>query len=415
MERACALLAMVGAGQAHGALVDCYPTQIDTVMLRLRRDRLAALLGTHIPDADVRRILDSLGFDLADVADGWDVTVPTRRVDAKREVDLIEEVARHYGYDRIPTTFPALEVAPQPIDPTIVQARHLRTVLTAAGFSEALTFGFIAQPAAARFAKPDDLVAIANPLSENFTVLRPSVLPGLLDAVSHNRRRQVRDVQVFEIGACFSRTHGERRAVGCAWTGAADPEHWSAAARAVDFFDIRGVVERLGAALDLDVALQAATPDFLTPGRAATAVSGGREVGHAGQLQPAVAAAHGFPDGEAVYVVELWLDPLTTTEAVRVRALPRHPTVTRDISILVADTVLARDVRATITNAAPDTLDTVVEFDRYQGNGVPDGQVSLSLHLTFRASDRTLTDGEVDAAMDAVVAQLAAAHQAIRR
>ena len=148
---------------------------------------------------------------------------------------------------------------------------------------------------------------------------------------------------------------------------------------------------------------------------AATAVSGGREVGHAGQLQPAVAAAHGFPDGEAVYVVELWLDPLTTTEAVRVRALPRHPTVTRDISILVADTVLARDIRATITNAAPDTLDTVVEFDRYQGNGVPDGQVSLSLHLTFRASDRTLTDGEVDAAMDAVVAQLAAAHQAIRR
>src|SRR6185369_10821606 len=162
---------------------------------------------------------------------------PTRRVDCVREVDLIEEIARHYGFDRLPVTFPALTSAPPPVDPRITRARHLRTVLTAAGFSEAVTFGFIAEPAAAPFAGDGDLVPIANPLSENFAVLRPSALPSLVDAVSHNRRREQRDVRLFEVGARFSRTAGERRSLACAWTGAAGAEHWSGGAREVDFFD----------------------------------------------------------------------------------------------------------------------------------------------------------------------------------
>ena len=416
MTRACALLEMIGAGRARGALVDCFPARIEAVTLRLRRAKLTGLLGAPVPDADVRRILEGLGFTLADAADGWDVTVPTRRVDARREVDLIEEVARHHGYDRLPTTFPALGVPPQSIDPAIARTRHLRSVLTAAGFSEAMTFGFIAERAAARFAEPGDLVPIANPLSETFAVLRPSALPGLLDAVSRNRRRQVRDVRLFEVGASFSRAAGERRAVACAWTGAADPEHWSAVPREVDFFDIRGVVERLGAALGMDLAIAPGVRDYLVPGRRAVVTVGGREVGVVGQLQRADAAAHGLPDGDAVYVAEVWLDtgPATAGD-VPVHPLPRFPSVVRDISILLDATVAARDVRDTIRAAAPPTLAEVVEFDRYQGTGVPQSQVSLSLHLTFRASDRTLTDAEVDTAMDAIVGALAAAHGAVRR
>ena len=416
MERACALLEMIGAGHARGALVDCYPARIEPVTLCLRRAKLTGLLGASVPDTDVRRILEGLGFVLAGVVDGWNVTVPTRRVDVRREIDLIEEVARHHGYDRLPTTFPALNVPPQPVDPAITQARHLRTVLTAMGFSEAMTFGFIAEPAAARFAEPGDLVSIANPLSGTFAVLRPSALPGLLDAVSHNRRRQVRDVRLFEIGASFSRAAGERRAVACAWTGAANPEHWSAAPREVDFFDIRGVVERLGSALGMDLAITLAARNYLAPGRAAVVTAGGREVGVAGQLRPAVAAAHGLPDGEAVYVAELWLDVAPTAAGdVHIHPLPRFPSVVRDISILLAETVPARDVRDTIRAAGPAPLVEVAEFDRYQGTGVPEGQVSLSLHLTFRASDRTLTDAEVNTAMDAIVSALAAAHDAVRR
>jgi phenylalanyl-tRNA synthetase beta chain len=229
MERACALLEMTGAGRARGTVVDRNPARIESIKLGLRRAKISGLLGTGITDAEVQRILESLGFALREAADGWEVTVPTWRVDAVREVDLIEEVARHYGFDRLPSTFPALTAAPPPIDPRIARARHLRTVMTAAGFSEAMTFGFVAEPAAKAFAREGDLVPITNPLSENFAVLRPSALPSLIDAVAHNRRREQRDVRLFDIGARFSRTHGERRSVACVWTGAAAGDHWGAA------------------------------------------------------------------------------------------------------------------------------------------------------------------------------------------
>ena len=218
MERACALLETIGAGRARGTVVDRYPARVEPKTLRLRRAKIKGLLGTSVPDTDVKRILESLGFTLRDAAEApglstslaagaWDVNVPTRRVDITREVDLIEEVARHYGFDRLPSTFPPLTSAPPPIDPRIGQARHLRGVMTAAGFSEAMTFGFVASTAAAPFAPEGELVPIANPLSENFAVLRPSALPGLVDAVAHNRRREQRDVRLFEV---VRASHGAR-------------------------------------------------------------------------------------------------------------------------------------------------------------------------------------------------------------
>src|SRR5690606_21175108 len=137
MERACALLETIGAGRARGTIVDRYPSRIEPRVLRLRRERIGGLLGLQVSDTEVRRILEGLGFALREAPDGWDVTVPTRRVDMLREVDLIEEVARHHGFDRIPVRFPVLVSAPPAVDPRIRRARLLRTVLTGAGFSEA--------------------------------------------------------------------------------------------------------------------------------------------------------------------------------------------------------------------------------------------------------------------------------------
>ena len=418
MARALALLETIDAGRGRGALVDCYPNLRNPLRLRLRRARIAGLLGAALPDADVRRILDGLGFTLHDVADGWDVEVPTRRVDALREVDLIEELARHYGFDRLPVTFPTLTFAPRPLDPRILQARHLRAILTAEGFHEAVTFGFVAQAPAARFAPESDVVAIANPLSENFAVLRPSALPGLIDAVAHNRHREQRDVRLFEIGARFSRTAGERRAVACVWTGAAAPGHWAGGARDVDLFDMKGVVERVceaaGASIDSTVACR---EPWLTPGRSAEARVNGTRVGLFGQLEADVARAHGLP-ADPVYVAEIQLDvieALGRSGDLRVEPLPRYPSVTRDISVLVDDTLAAADVRATIRGAAPNTLVRVVEFDRYQGTGVPDLKVSLSIRLTFRSAERTLTDSEVQVAMEQILSALKTRHGAVQR
>ena len=426
MERACALLEMIGAGRARGTVVDRYPARVEPTMLQLRRAKIAGLLGVVVPDADVKRILESLGFALRETADpstglgagGWDVTVPMRRVDVAREVDLIEEVARHYGFDRLPSTFPALASAPPPLDPRIGRARHLRTIMTAAGFSEAMTFGFVAEPAAAPFAPDGDLVPIANPLSENFAVLRPSALPSLVDAVAHNRRREQRDVRLFEIGARFSRSRGERRSVACAWTGAAAGEHWSGGARDVDFFDMKGVVERIGEALRLAVRTEPHRERWLVPGRSAAVMTNGTRIGVVGQLTPAIAAAHGLPANDPVYVAEIDLDAAEQAaprDDARIEPLPRYPSVTRDISILIDETLAAAIVRATVRDAAPDILVRVREFDRYQGKGVPEGKVSLSLRLTFRSSDRTLTDSEVQSAMDAIIAVLKDRNGAVQR
>ena len=417
MARAVALLEAIGAGRGRGTVVDRYPAPIEPRVLRLRRARIAGLLGAAIPDADVRRILEGLGFALRDAADGWDVVTPTRRVDVAREVDLLEEVARHYGFDRLPITFPALSVASRPIDPRIPRTRQLRARLTAAGFSEAVTFGFIAEAAAAPFAAAGDIVPIANPLSENFAVLRPSALPGLVDAVAHNRRRERPDVRLFEIGARFSRADGERRALACAWTGLAAPAHWSGSGRDVDFFDMKAVVEQVCEVAGVAIETTPHQATWLVPGRSAAVTARGTRIGILGQLTRDVTDAHGLP-ADPVYVADIDLDALEQAGAereVRIEPMPRYPSITRDISILVDDTLAAAEVRLAIRSAAPPTLVRVVEFDRYQGKGIPEAKVSLSLHLTFRSSDRTLTDAEVQTAMDHVLAALSDRHGAVQR
>ena len=401
MRRACALLDATKAGKARGHVVDNYPAPAVPRQLALRRSKLSGLLGVTVPDADVTRILSALGFSLAPAADGWTVTVPTRRVDAAREVDLIEEVARHYGFDRIPATFPALRTAAPAMDPRITRARHLRHVLTGAGFSEAVTFGFIAEAAAAPFA-----------------VLRPSALPGLLDALAHNRRREQRDVRLFELGNVFSKTAGERQSLALAWTGGSDAPHWSGAVTDVTFFDMKGTLDRVCRALSVTATTVPHAESWLVPGQTAALMLGERRIGVFGRLPKQLAERHGLPGEDAVFVGELDLDALSAagaSAALRVTPLPRYPSVTRDVAVLVSDTLAAAELRATIRRAGPASLADVREFDRYQGKGVPDGKVSLALRLTFRAADRTLTDAEIQTAMDAIVKALSSEHGAVQR
>ena len=417
MQRALALLRATESGHARGAVIDRYPEQRKPTVILLRREKVAGLLGCPIPDNDVSRILQSLGFTLQSVPAGWQVTVPRYRVDVAREVDLIEEVARHYGFNRLPVTFPELTVAPRPPDPRIGVARQLRGALTGAGFSEAVTFGFISAAAAAAFASETDVVPIENPLSETFAVLRPTALAGLIEAVAHNRRREQRDVRLFEIGARFSRPQGERRSLACAWTGLAAQEHWSGGAREVDFFDMKAVVERVCEVMGVSVEAVPHQERWLVPGRGAAAVAVGTAVATFGQVSRDITDAHGLP-ADPVYVADVDLDALErvgANRAVRVQPLPRYPSVTRDISVLVDDTLASATFRATIREAAPPTLVRVVEFDRYQGKGIPAAKVSLAVRLTFRSSDRTLTDAEVQAAMDSVIRALQDRHGAAQR
>jgi phenylalanyl-tRNA synthetase beta chain len=433
LQRAIALIEQIGAGRVVPPLVDCYPAPRGPRPLHLRRDRLTRLLGAAVPDADVVRILGGLGLEVTAAGDGWDVVAPTFRVDLLREVDLMEEVGRHHGFDKLEPTYPASrQPAPAP-DPRVGRDRLVRRTLTGAGFSEAITFGFIEAKAAELYATANDatpgsadrLVPIANPLSAKFDTLRQSLLPGLVDAVAHNRRHGRRDVRLFEIGTRFA-PGGETRAVAFAWTGSGAGEHWSGGARDVDFFDVKGVAEHLCDVLGVQVRAEARRDSFLVPGQTAALVvtegpERGTEVGFAGQITPAVADARGLPRQDRVFAAELSLDALWRAQAApfdAARALPRHPQVVRDLSIVVADTLPAEIIRGTILAAGrglPAPLVAAGFFDRYQGQGVPQGAVSLSVRLTFQAADRTLTDAEVQKSVEAILAALVEQHAAVQR
>jgi phenylalanyl-tRNA synthetase beta chain len=425
IARTAALLDHIGAGRPLGPIMDRYPAPRGPVQIRLRAERISRVLGQEIPAAEVTRILQPLGFAIADAHGAervWLVSVPSFRVDVAREADLIEEVGRHYGFDRLPVTFPAL-TAPQPApDPRIVHDRLVRQVLTACGFSESLTFAFIERQAALPFCTPGvEPAAIANPLSEKFAVLRPSLVPGLVDACAHNRRRERKDVRLFETGSRFTQD-GEGRAAAFAWCGAADAPHWSAPTRAVDFFDAKGVVEQLAAAFGVEPEFAPVDRSFLLRGRSAE-LRAGRDgsvhsLGVLGQVVPAIAEARGLPLGESIYVAEIDLTTLAALAAgddLKAASLPRFPSIVRDISILVDEALPAAAVRGTIRSSAPPTLVSIIEFDRYAGAGVPESRVSLSLRLTFRAPERTLTDAEVQEATERIVAALRTAHGAEQR
>jgi phenylalanyl-tRNA synthetase beta chain len=422
--RALALLAAIGAVRSFHGMTDLYPRVAAPRHLALRRARIAGLLGQEIPDGDVTRALESLGFGLTPAADGWQVDVPSFRVDIAREADLIEEVGRHWGFDRIPASLPPLLGAPPPQSLASAQEVRLRGLALGAGLQEAVTFTFIERAAGEPFVAADEqLVAIANPLSEKMAVLRPSLLPGLLDALVYNKRREADEVRFFELGSVFH-TRGESTAFGWVLTGRRRT-HWADDASVVDFFDALGIAALLAGAFGFDAArITAVRADDLpwyVRGRSARIVVDGvaGAIGHVGQLRPAVVAARGLDVG-AIVGGEIDLGAIEASQrqdqtSEVIRAIPRYPSIVRDLSILVSNRLPAANVRGTIRANAPSTLVSLREFDRYDGKGVPADQVSLSFRLTFRHPDRTLTDEDVQRAMDGIVDALAREHNAVLR
>ena len=415
LARALALLEQIGAGRAVGPIVDVFPRPIERSPVSLDRTHIKRLLGVAVPDADVERILSSLDFQVKKTSSGWQAGVPTFRVDISREADLIEEVGRHYGFDRIPATFPPLQTVSRPSSAEITQGRTIRRLLTGAGLQEAVTYTFIDEAAAALF-ESGGVVPLRNPLTEKFAVLRPSLLPGLVDAVAYNLRRESADVRLFEIGAVFSPA-GERTRAGWVVTGARGP-HWSGGAGSIDFSDVKGVAELVTGASGAPLEISRADDlRWFTPGRSARLELGHRPGGWVGEIAPAVLQARGLPSGTTVYGGEIDLDALAAviTGTRPIVPLPKHPSIVRDLSLMIDQRLPAADVRGTIRAHAPITLVSVREFDRYQGKGVPEGQTSLSVRLTFRAPDRTLTDTEVQRAIETIVAALTREHQATLR
>ena len=431
MRRALQLLDEIGGGAPRGSIVDRYLTPRTRGAVTLRHERIGRVLGVAVEPGFVSATLERLDFGVDPVPDDgggkrWRVAVPSHRVDVSREIDLIEEIARHHGYERLPSTFPAMVRPPAPPSAALSRQRLLRRVLTAGGCSEAITYGFVEETAARPFVdRPEELVRIANPLSEKFAVLRPSLVPGLLDALIHNRRREHRDIRLFEIGRRFTATAGETSGVAVALTGDSVPRHWSAGERQTDIFDAIGLIDRVCEAFGVTPEYEPATRPTLAPGRAAIVrakmpdAASPLVLGHAGELAPSIAQARGLPTDDAIFVAELDLGAIAHAGTDRHRMvaapLPRYPSIVRDLAVIVDAALPAATVRDTIRSIAPETLLQVSEFDLYAGKGVPQGHMSLAFRLVFRATDRTLTDAEVQQAVDEIVTALQTAHGAALR
>jgi phenylalanyl-tRNA synthetase beta chain len=399
----------IGAGTTRPGLIDRNVKPIARRSSRFRPARATALLGAPVAPADARRILTGLGFGAGQPeSDAIAIEIPSWRGDVAREVDLIEEVGRHLGLQRIPSTVPPAGGA-EGLRPAQRRDRAIRDLLAGAGLVEAVTYAFV--PAGGPVAHGP---ALANPLSEDQKVMRGSLVwPGLLAVLRTNLRQARQDVRLFEIGRVFDADAAETESVAILLAGHA-PVHPGDAPRAVDFADLKGVLERLAARLGLGGVemAQGGGPSFLHPGQSATVRIGGREAGYCGALDPARAAE--WEARGPVLVAELDLAALPEAPRVRVLPLPRFPAVERDLSVLCDAGDAAAEVEAVIRGAAGPRLRAAAVTARFDRPPVPAGKVSLTFRLTFQDPARTLTGEEVQSAMDAVAEALRASGRDIR-
>jgi phenylalanyl-tRNA synthetase beta chain len=388
----------------------------------LRHAHPGALLGAPVPPAEAADVLFRLGFSRSstkDDRDDW--VVPSFRPDVSRAADLVEEVGRVRGYDRLPATLPRLR-ASRDAGPRQALARRAREAATALGLSEAVAYAFVSGRDLEAVGAPPAAVTVVNPLSEDRSVMRTSLLPGLLHAIAHARRHGERSASLFTVGAVFLESGGdlpdERLVFAAIVCGERTP--WLKPPEPVDVWDAKGVAEGMVFRMLRRRASVRATsgserPHALHPRGAAFVEVAGRRVGSCGPLHPAVAEA--FDIDPPAVAVEIDLGSLEAVGplAERFAALPRFPASTRDLAVVVRADVAAGDVEQAARQAAAEMAERVVLFDRFVGGSIPEGHASLGLRVVYRAADRTLTDAEVDTRHAQVVAAVKAGFGATLR
>lgn len=401
LERATELLVQIAGGQV-GPIVEAVdesalPRRAEIV---LRKARLDKVLGMHIDHSQVCGILERLGMSVSEDVLTWTALPPSARFDLAREEDLIEEVVRIFGYDNVPVHLPRGEIALRSPSESVTSDSNLRQLMVARGFREAVNLSFASAELFARYGWQAEPVKLANPLSADLGLMRPALLPSLVEAVTANLRRQVPRVRMFELGRVFSNAEDgsvEAEHLALVSCGAAVAEQWGEAERKPDFFDLKAEVEALLASMGRleHVTWERADALFLHPGRSAKLMVGDVAVGLAGAIHPALQAALDVP-GE-IYVAELNLDALRPKAVAKARSISRFPLVRRDLAMIVDDQVAYEQVRESVQGASIDTLKELRLFDLYRGKGVPEGSKSFAIGLIFQHDSRTLAEQEVDA------------------
>ncbi len=412
-RRAAQLILETAGGELAPGVVDIRSQSKASPEITIHFAKTDALLGAVISHAEQLSHLTKLGLAVAQQTPGVaTLKIPSWRVDLKREVDLIEEVGRLHGVDRLPSTPPCGAIGANEFDAVYDQIFEVRRILTSLGLSEAQGQTLISRGEVRGF-DAGQIVALANPLSSDMDVLRPSLLPGLIHSLQHNASRKNHDVALFEIGRVFMQAGGglkEGRRVAVAITGQRALTFWSGSERNAKFdaYDLKGLVEDLLEQFGLRgvVYTKRTESSELLLESAAVALGGKLLLGELGQLLPTLAKKYDLR--EPVFLAELDLDLLLARRnpAKSFKALPQFPSSRRDVAILVAEATTHEAVLSTVKQAKPANLEAVELFDVFRGQGVPTGQKSLAYAFTYRAVDKTLTDAEVNAAHEKAVDSL---------
>jgi phenylalanyl-tRNA synthetase beta chain len=406
-ERAARLLAELAGGTVAAGIVDCYPAPRRPQTVELRLTEVKRLLGVNVPAAEATRILKALDFEVQGTGDVLTVTTPPNRVDIQEgPADLIEELARVNGYDRLPATLLADPLPAQVGNHDLDMEECVRDRLVGYGLQEFVTYSLTLPEREAPLAPPaGDYLRLVNPITSERAAMRHTLLAGVLECVAANLRHET-TVKAFEIGPVFVSRPGEPLPdepvhLAIAMTGAREEASWAGGSEGdLAFFDLKGVVENLAADLHLpDVAYRPSQAGHLHPGKAAELWINGQPVGAFGELHPKAAAA--FELGRrAVLVAEFDLAAILAAvpERFQFTPVPRFPAALRDVAVIVAEDTPAERVTAEIRAGGGDLLAGVRLFDLYRGASIPEGTKSLAFALTYLAPDRTLTDKEVDKA-----------------
>lgn len=419
LNRTAQLIQELGGGEICAGIVDAYPAPRSEVRVKLRPERVNSILGTALTAEEMDKFLTSIEFQVDRAGNDMNVVVPTFRPDVEREIDLIEEIARLYGYDNIPVTSPVGEVQSESEADYVSDFREkMGGALVACGMTEVVNYSFHSPDEFDKIQLAEDdkyrrVLKIRNPISENQSVMRTTLIPGLLANIQHNLNRRISDLQIFEIGRVFhpkseNEQPDELRLATGAITGLSGAQLWNQTTRPVDFYDIKGIVEAFLDKIGISgYELRPAFHPSIQVGRGAEIVLNDMPLGILGELNRKV--LDNYDIEQDVYIFELDADKLLKSSAVGIdfQPLSVFPSVYRDLAVVVVYDIPSSKIEDSIKSVGGDLIESVNLFDVYKGKQIPGNMRSLAYSIEYHSSIRTLTDEEVDKVHENIVSALA--------
>ncbi|MFP4193995.1 MAG: phenylalanine--tRNA ligase subunit beta [Desulfobacterales bacterium] len=411
MNRAARMIAELAGGRIIEGIIDENPRPYTKKTISLSTEKTNRHLGTSLKAEEIAGCLEAIEFSVNRLDSGLlEAIPPSFRVDVSRPEDLMEEVARLWGYNRIDTTFPGINAQAEPPGKSQETRELIRDLMTGFGFSEAISYSFTTARAADLLELPPgdprrSAIELMNPLSEEQAIMRTTLLPGLLEATQKNIFRQEKNLKLFEIGKAFYQAPGrelphEVEMLAALWTGLRAPAAWHTKPQPCDFYDIKGIAESLLSGLGIKNAAYTKMPEtacsYTQPGRTAQIRLGETFLGLIGEIRASVLKQFGIR--QPVFLFEIHVEALISClpGAPEFRPIPRFPAVTRDVTLIVDNNIEAGQITDHVRAADTDLIENVFMFDLYSGDPVPKGKKSVSLRIVYRSYTRTLEDAEVN-------------------